>query len=74
MADNPIGRYWPTSGQARKGSRMGHPELSIECPRCHSAIGRTCFMEPRAMGITHTIRKIRYQERRAAEAASIAPC
>ena len=72
MADNPVGRYWPSSGQARKAVRRGHPELSIECPRCHSAIGRTCFMEPGLMGITHTIRKIRYQERQALEFAAVA--
>ena len=72
MADNPVGRYRPSSGQARKAVRRGHPELSIECPRCHSAIGRTCFMEPGLMGITHTIRKIRYQDRQASESASVA--
>jgi len=72
MADNPVGRYWPSSGQARKAVRRGHPELSIECPRCHSAVGRTCFMEPGLMAITHAIRKIRYQERQASESASVA--
>ena len=50
-----------TTGHARKGVRRGHPELSVECPQCHSAIGRTCFMTPGFFGITHSARRLRYQ-------------
>jgi hypothetical protein len=66
-------KFWPTSGQARKAARKGRPELSIECPQCHSAVGRTCFMKPGIMGVTHTVRKIRYQQLRAAENAALIP-
>ena len=55
-------RHRPTSGQARKGVRMGHPELSIECPQCHSAIGRRCLMRPGLLGITHSVRQMTYQK------------
>jgi len=50
-----------TSGQARKGMRLGHPELSVECPQCHSAAGRRCFMKPGLLGITHAVRQITYR-------------
>lgn len=50
-----------TSGQARKGMRVGHPELSVECPQCHSAAGRRCFMKPGLLGITHAVRQISYR-------------
>ena len=50
-----------TSGQARKGLRAGHPELSVECPQCHSAAGRRCFMKPGLLGITHAVRQIKYR-------------
>jgi hypothetical protein len=50
-----------TSGQARKGLRRGHPELSVECPQCHSAVGRKCFMKPGFLGITHIARRVKYQ-------------
>lgn len=53
-----------TSGQARKGVRLGHPELSVECPQCHSVIGRRCFMKPGLLGITHTARKVLYNKQR----------
>jgi hypothetical protein len=55
-------RHRLTSGQARKGVRMGHPELSIECPQCHSAIGRRCLMRPGLLGITHSVRQMAYQK------------
>jgi hypothetical protein len=51
----------PNSNQARKGMRRGHPELAVECPQCHSPIGRTCFMPPGYWGITHAVRRTRYQ-------------
>ena len=54
-------QYRITTGQARKGVRLGHPELSIECPQCHSAIGRRCFMKPGLLGITHGARRLKYQ-------------
>ena len=50
-----------TSAQARKGMRAGHPELSVECPECHSAAGRRCFMRPGLLGISHTARQITYR-------------
>ena len=50
-----------TSGQARKGMRLGHPELSVEGPQCHSAAGRRCFMKPGFLGITHAVRQIKYR-------------
>ena len=50
------------SKQARKGIRKGYPELAVECPQCHSAVGRTCMMGPGFWGITHLIRKARYRE------------
>lgn len=49
-----------TTGQARKGIRVGHPELSIECPQCHSVVGRRCFMSPGLLGITHAVRQLAY--------------
>lgn len=55
-------QLWPNSKQARKGIRRGHPELAVECPQCHSAVGRTCFMGPGYWGITHVVRKARYRE------------
>lgn len=53
-----------TSTQARKGVLMGHLELSVECPQCHSAIGRRCFLPPGFMGITHLSRRHAYQRER----------
>jgi hypothetical protein len=50
-------QLWPNAKQARKGVRSGHPELAVECPQCHSAIGRTCLMAPGFWGIRHTVRK-----------------
>lgn len=55
-------QVWPNVKQARKGIRRGHPELTVECPQCHSPVGRTCFMGPGYWGITHMVRKARYQE------------
>jgi len=55
-------QLWPNSKQAKKGFRRGHPELTVECPRCHSPAGRTCFIAPGYWGITHTARKDRYRE------------
>ena len=55
-------QLWPNSKQAKKGIRSGHPELTVECPQCHSPAGRTCFMAPGYWGITHTARKARYRE------------
>ena len=52
-----------TSGQARKGLRIGHPELSVECPLCHSAAGRRCFMKPGLLGITHAVRQLTYESK-----------
>lgn len=52
----------PNAKQARKGIRSGHPELAVECPQCQSPAGRTCFMAPGYWGITHRVRKVRYQE------------
>jgi hypothetical protein len=62
----------PNSTQARKGMRRGHPELAVECPQCHSPIGRTCFMGPGYWGITHVLRKLRYREGGVAEATTSA--
>jgi len=50
------------SKQARRRLESGHPELSIECPRCHSSAGRTCFMGPGFLGITHRARRALYQQ------------
>jgi len=72
MPDAGNRQFWPTSGQARKAARRGHPELSIECPQCHAIIGRTCFMKPGILGVTHAVRKIRYQQERAAASPSTA--
>ena len=70
MPDAGNRQFWTTSGQARKAARRGLPELSIECPQCHAIIGRTCFMKPGILGVTHTVRKIRYQQERAAASPS----
>ena len=51
--DTNVLQSWPNSSQARKGMR--NPELAVECPQCHSPIGRTCFMGPGYWGITHTL-------------------
>jgi len=67
MSDNRNEQFWLTSAHARKAARRGRPELAIECPQCHSAAGRTCFMKPGIMGVTHTVRKMRYQQLRAAD-------
>ena len=56
-----------TTGQARKGMRIGHPELSVECPQCRSVIGQRCFMSPGLLGITHSVRQMTYR-RQASEA------
>lgn len=61
----------PNSKQARKGIRRGYPELTIECPQCHSPAGRTCFMGPGYWGLTHTVRKARYRELSVAVATSL---
>lgn len=66
-----IKQHLITAGQARKGIQVGHPELSIECPQCHSVVGRRCFMSPGLLGITHTVRQMSYLKR-ATEAALIA--
>jgi len=50
------------SKQARRRLESGHPELSIECPQCHSSAGRTCYMGPGLMGITHRARRALYQQ------------
>jgi hypothetical protein len=50
------------SKQARKHLAVGYPELSIECPQCHSSAGRKCFMAPGYMGITHRARRALYEE------------
>lgn len=50
------------SKQARRRLESGHPELSIECPQCHSSAGRTCFMGPGFLGITHRARRALYQQ------------
>ena len=63
----------PNSKQARKGIRRGHPELAVECPKCHSAIGRTCFMGPGCWGITHVVRRARYRELYGVIAAPVTP-
>jgi hypothetical protein len=60
-------QWRPNSNQARKGLRRGHPELAVECPQCHSPIGRTCFMAPGYWGVTHTVRRARYQQLAAAQ-------
>jgi hypothetical protein len=57
-------RQHTNSRQARRGLRIGHPELSIECPQCHSSAGRTCFMGPGFLGITHQARRATYQLQR----------
>jgi hypothetical protein len=63
-----------TSKQARRHLAVGYPELSIECPQCHSSAGRRCFMGPGYMGITHRVRRALYQElrRRSLATSSIA--
>ena len=55
-------QVWANSKQAKKGIASGHPELTVECPQCHSPAGRKCFMAPGYWGITHTVRKARYRE------------
>lgn len=65
-----IRQHQITTGQARKGFRIGHPELSIQCPQCHSVIGQRCFMSPGLLGITHLVRQITYR-RQAAGAALV---
>lgn len=54
-------QLWPNAKQARKGIEKGHPELMVECPQCHSPVGRTCFMGPGYWGITHLVRRARYR-------------
>ena len=63
MAESRQARYWLTRGNARKALRLATPELSIECPHCHSAAGRRCLMEPGLAGITHRIRKFQFAQR-----------
>ena len=55
-------QYLLTSGQARRAVHKGYPELSVECPQCHATVGRTCLMKPGFWGLTHTIRKQKYQQ------------
>ncbi len=62
MVGHPQTFQHTNSRQARRGLRIGHPELSVECPQCHSAAGRTCFMGPGFLGITHRVRRTRYQQ------------
>jgi hypothetical protein len=64
MVGRPQMLHRTNSAQARRGLQSGHPELSVECPQCHSSVGRTCFMGPGFMGITHHVRRALYQERR----------
>jgi hypothetical protein len=61
VSNNRIGLM---SGQARRAVRIGHPELSVECPQCHAIVGRTCFMKPGIMGVTHNLRKLAYERQR----------
>lgn len=58
------------SKQARRGLEAGHPELSVECPQCHSSAGRTCFMGPGYMGITHRARQALYEQLRSRSVAT----
>lgn len=62
MHTTPMRPHLLTSGQARRAARMGHPEMSIECPQCHATVGRTCFMKPGFWGVCHTIRKEKYHQ------------
>lgn len=64
MGDASKKRIGAMSGQARRAARMGHPELSVECPQCHAIIGRTCFMKPGVMAVTHNLRKLAYEQQR----------
>lgn len=64
-------QMWPSAKQARNGIRRGHPELEVECPQCHSGVGRTCFMAPGYWGITHRARKGRYHELSLAKADTL---
>jgi hypothetical protein len=63
MISRPQMMHRTNSAQARRGLQVGHPELSVECPQCHSSAGRTCFMGPGFMGIVHHARRALYQQR-----------
>ena len=39
-------QVWANSKQAKKGIASGHPELTVECPQCHSPAGRTWPIHP----------------------------
>src|ERR1700687_2200574 len=69
MADNLVGRYWPSSGQARKAVRRGHPELSIECPRCHFSHWSDLLHEPRS-NVNHPY----YSQNSLSRASSVRVC
>lgn len=62
MIIHPDGHRQINSKQARRRLAVGYPELSIECPQCHSSAGRTCFMGPGYMGITHRARRVVYEQ------------
>jgi hypothetical protein len=70
MTFHPQGHHHINSKQARKRLEIGHPELSVGCPQCHSSAGRTCFMGPGFMGITHRARRALYQQLRSQSAAT----
>ena len=59
-----------TSKQARRHLAVGYPELSIECPECHSSAGRKCFMVPGYMGIAHRLWRVLYQQLRSPSLAT----
>ena len=60
------------SKQARRRLEIGHPELAIACPQCHCSAGRTCFMGPGFMGITHRARRALHQQIQLRTAAMLA--
>jgi len=62
MSIHPQVHHRINSKQARRRLESGHPELSIECPQCHSSVGRTCFVGPGFLGITHRARRALYQQ------------
>ena len=70
MIIHPRGHDQINSKQARRRLEMGYPELSIECPQCHSSAGRTCFMGPGYMGITHRARRAVYEQLRSRSLAT----
>jgi hypothetical protein len=70
MITHPDGHRQINSKQARRHLQVGYPELSIECPQCHSSAGRTCFMGPGYMGITHRARRAVYEQLRSSSLVS----